>query len=258
MTFLNPVLEISAVPHQPSSCLKPLFIVVEGTNDIAFLKEISNMLHIHNTILPNLGVWEAIGRVVFIPAGGGNLSLLANRLDPLRHPEFHLYDREVSPLTAEREEVVSAINRRPGCVAFLTRKRCMENYLAPQAVIDGCGTELKIDDMCDVPTELAQKLLGGPAKATWEMLSRRTRNRLRYRAKRLLMTQAVAKMTPDLLAERDPHGAVIGWLWRMAEMAKPRATDGRVICDLGGSATIDLRQVKNPNHPLVWGGDALD
>src|ERR1700733_15122881 len=122
MTLSKTVLETSAVRDQHSSLFKALFIFVEGTNDITFLQEISKILHAHNTLLPNLGHLEGSGRVVFIPTGGGNLNLRANRLDLLQHPEFHLYDREVPPLNAEREEVVSAINRRPGCLALLTGK----------------------------------------------------------------------------------------------------------------------------------------
>ncbi|MEK6233786.1 MAG: hypothetical protein N2C14_03655, partial [Planctomycetales bacterium] len=52
----------------------------------------------------------------------------------------------------------------------------------------------------------------------WEDLDRRTRKRLRNRAKRWLNAEAAGRMTPELLAERDPEGEVRGWLAVIAKL----------------------------------------
>ena len=78
-----------------------------------------------------------------------------------------------------------------------------------------------IDDDCDVPEMLARQLLiqNGPA---WNALPHRARKRLRYYAKRWLNTQGVQRMTPALLAERDPAGEVQSWLTTMARLAEAK------------------------------------
>jgi hypothetical protein len=53
----------------------------------------------------------------------------------------------------------------------------------------------------------------------WNELSSRARRRLRYKAKKWLNRQAVDQMTPALLAERDPHREVLGWLTTIADLA---------------------------------------
>jgi hypothetical protein len=50
-------------------------------------------------------------------------------------------------------------------------------------------------------------------------LSRRARRRLRDKAKKWLNRDAVERMTPERLAERDPAGEVISWLRMIAELA---------------------------------------
>ena len=96
--------------------------------------------------------------MLFIPSGG-QLALWAHRLARLGLAEFHLYDRESPPATAQRQAIVATINQRPGCVAQLTGKRSGENYLAPEAIFDACGVSLVVDATRDVPTQFAQQLL---------------------------------------------------------------------------------------------------
>ena len=104
-----------------------VFVIVEGTNDIKFLKRISAILHTSNSALPHLARWEARGELIFVPTGGDLLSW-SDRLAPLGTPEFHLYDRELSPETELRRKVAECVNVRPGCRAVLTNKRSVENY----------------------------------------------------------------------------------------------------------------------------------
>lgn len=195
-------------------------IVVEGRHDIEFLKRISRMLHRHDAQLPDLDRLEQENEVIFIPAGGGALDCWIKRFAGLRLREFHLYDREVFPLTLERQQTVELINQRTGCKALLTGKRAIENYLHPDAILRASGIEVVVDDECDVPELFASANLLKIGGAVWSKLPRRARRRVRDHAKRLLNTVAVEKMTPQLLQERDPNGDVIGWLTALAEMLR--------------------------------------
>ena len=196
-----------------------VFVIVEGTNDIKFLKRISAVLHTANSALPHLARWEQRGELIFVPTGGDLLSW-SDRLAALETPEFHLYDRELSPETELRRKVVKCVNVRPGCRAVLTNKRSVENYLHPRALIEAGGHELGIGDFDAVPERVArQRFAASEPDTSWECLSRRARKRCCYHVKRWLNTQVVERMTPELLAARDPDGEVISWLESIRELA---------------------------------------
>jgi hypothetical protein len=59
-----------------------------------------------------------------------------------------------------------------------------------------------------------------PISCQWSHLSHRTQRRLRYRTKKWLNTEAVDRMTPDLLAAQDPIGEVVSWLCAMGRLAE--------------------------------------
>ena len=200
--------------HGPLEPLhRPLLIVVEGPHDVEFLRRISVLLHRLDTELPDLAVAEATGRVNFLPAGGGNLWSWPHRLTPLGLRELHLYDRELSPVTQQRRQLIDAINARPNCQAMLTGKRALENYLHPGAILRAGGVAVEFSDDDSVPLLVAQvvhrQLAGG---AAWTELSPRARKRRCERAKRWLNTRAVDCMTAELLQQRDPVGELAGWL----------------------------------------------
>ena len=67
-----------------------VLLVVEGSNDVEFLRRISRTLHFANPSLLDISAMEAEGRVVFIPFGGGHVPAWSHRLEPLKVPEFHL------------------------------------------------------------------------------------------------------------------------------------------------------------------------
>jgi hypothetical protein len=95
----------------------------------------------------------------------------------------------------------------------------MENYLHPVAVREACGVDVAFGDFDDVPAIAAIAQLRQADGRTWKALSHRARRRLRHKAKKWLNRQAVDQMTPALLAERDPHGEVLGWLTTIADLA---------------------------------------
>jgi len=107
------------VQQPPPVHTPPAFVLVEGPNDMAFLKRISVILHHDDPTIPDLISLETDGRIVFIPFGGSDVRFWTFRLASTRSREFHLYDHEISPETEVREHVVYAVNQRPGCRAFL-------------------------------------------------------------------------------------------------------------------------------------------
>lgn len=199
-----------------------VFVVVEGTNDIKFLKRISSILHTADPALPQLARWEQAGELIFVPTGGDLLSW-SNRLAPLQTPEFHLFDRELSPETQRRRQVADCVNARPGCRAVLTTKRSVENYLHPQALHAAGQLELDFGDFDSVAERVArQRFAASEPGTTWDRLSRRAQRWGCYYAKRWLNTRAVEQMTPELLAARDPDAEVVSWLESIGELAAIR------------------------------------
>jgi hypothetical protein len=187
---------------------------------MAFLKRISRILHREYPALPDLRTLEHAGQIVLIPIGGSNVVYWTHRLAGLRLPEFHLYDLESEPVTSERRAAVAMINRRPGCVAFLTSKRSLENYLHPAAIREARGLELDFGDWDDVPDLTAERLFLAQHAAGWQTLGAQTRRRLRNRAKEWLNREAVERMTVPRLAARDPAGDLIRWLTTIAGIVR--------------------------------------
>jgi len=202
-----------------------VIVVVEGKNDICFLKHVSRLLHGTNAALPNLAAWEEAGRLLFVPCGGA-LDNWADRLGPLGLPEFHLYDRdrELPPETQRRREAVTRINGRPDCYAALTSKRSLENYLHPAAISAAGGLRIEFGDFDPVGELVARRRYESLGGATaWQLLSRRARKRMTNRAKGWLNTEAVGRMTFDELSHQDPDAEIAGWLAAIANLASRRA-----------------------------------
>lgn len=203
------------LPQSPAAGL--VLLVVEGVHDVAFLKCISRMLHTHDPQLPDLDQLECEGRVVFVPTGGGNLQVWAERLAPLPHPQFYLFDREHGPEADRRQAAVAAVQESADRVVLLSSKRSLENYLHRQCFADALDIDLVVNDTDDIAERLARRVLTltGPP---WEQLCRRGRSRLRNRIKKQLHSVVVARMTPALLAARDPEGEVVYWLQTIARL----------------------------------------
>ena len=209
---------VSAKPHRNGG--PKLFVVVEGINDVQFLRRISPILHIDDPGLPNLAEMELRGELIFVPFGGGDVSLWTDRLAGLGRAEFHLYDREMPPETESRQRIADAVNRRPRCRAVLTKKRNLESYLAPSAIREAGAVDITFSDHDDVAELVARQMHGRLAgQPLWENLPARTRKRRRDRVKKWLNTRAVERMTPRRLAERDPEAEIRSWLATVARLA---------------------------------------
>ncbi|MCB9953667.1 MAG: ATP-dependent endonuclease [Planctomycetaceae bacterium] len=196
-----------------------MLLVVEGTNDIEFLRRLSAILHRADPSIPDLGQLELDHQLIFVPFGGGHVRAWSERLAPLNLPEFHLYDHELPPETEHRQAAADCVNQRANCQAVLTRKRSLENYLHPQAIETAGSCSISFDDF-DCVAEITAKCLyqQGVINQPWELHSQRARSRMANRAKRWLNTIAVNAMTPELFRARDPDDELIGWLRLMAQM----------------------------------------
>jgi hypothetical protein len=172
------------------------------------------MLNQHDSTIPNLIRLEADDQLTFLTACAQHLPVAAGSLGR----QFHLYDREVSPVTDERRRLVELLNRRPNCCAVLTCKRAIENYLHPDAISEAGGVEVGFGDFDDVAEIVAKAKFQAADSSGWESLTRRARRRLRDKAKKWLNREGVDCMTPQRLAERDPDDEVIGWLRTIAEL----------------------------------------
>ena len=191
-----------------------VLVVVEGSNDVEFLRRISRMLNQSDSEIPDLSQLELGGRLTFLTAATQQVPVAEGAFAR----QFHLYDRETPPVTDERRRLVELLNRRPNCCAVLMTKRAIENYLHPDAISEAGGVEVGFGDFDDVAEVVAHASFQSEDSPSWESLSRRARRRLRDKAKKWLNREAVDRMTPERLAERDPDDEIIGWLQTIAEL----------------------------------------
>ncbi len=197
-----------------------VIIGVEGTHDIDFLKAISKALREYGQDVPDLAQLESVGDIVFIPVGGSSLRLWKSRLKVFGRPEFYIFDRDTEPPRPAKYQLdIDKFNSLPNCEAVSTTKREMENYLHP-AAIKAARPEVDITfgDFDDVPSLVAEAMhAASDSPNLWKRLDKDKKDEKSRNAKRWLNTEAAAKMTPELLDERDPHGELRGWLKRIAQ-----------------------------------------
>ncbi|MEO7068488.1 MAG: ATP-binding protein [Rhodanobacter sp.] len=191
-----------------------VFFGVEGKHDISFLKVISEKLAAVEPDIPNLTAAEADGRLVFVPLGGSSLELWITRLRGLNRPEFYLTDRDYEPPKLPRYQQHIDAWKGHGCVAWVTAKRELENYLhlstitAVEPTYAGTGAEFE-----DVPLLLAEATHTMALGAVpWGEVSDEGRKRKSSAAKRKLNNECVKGMTPELLTQSDPADEVRQWL----------------------------------------------
>ena len=114
---------------------------------------------------------------------------------------MHIYDGDKPEYEAPRAEVNA---RADGLGSWATRtcKREIENYLHPDAIAEGLGVKVAIDDKCDVEA-IVKDALGGQGKIRGKRL------------KRILAENVAPLMTRQRLAERGGLAEVEGWLKRI-------------------------------------------
>jgi putative ATP-dependent endonuclease of OLD family len=186
-----------------------VFVAVEGKWDIEFLKRASRILNASDALVPDLNKAEQLNKLVFVPLGGSSMELWANRLEGLNRPEIYITDRDTQPPDPPKyHEHIEKWNSRPGCKAFCTGKRELENYIHPDAIqaIFPSFSE-RIGDFSDVPTLVARHShASSPSSRPWESLSEIELKRKKSQAKRRLNQECVDKMTNELFSMSDPDG----------------------------------------------------
>lgn len=192
-----------------------LFIGVEGTHDISFLKGMSRLFIDAGIDVPSLEQLEISGEVIFLPIGGSNIAHWKSRLANLNIKELHIYDRDNQPPSAAKyQNYIDQINERSGCKGLLTSKREMENYIHYQAINDAysrigiaLGFTNHFDDFADVPDNVAklyQEISEKPTKMN--------------NTKKLLNNLAISCMNYEQLREIDSDDEVLSWFREIERM----------------------------------------
>ena len=206
-TFLRP-----PQPVQPR-----VLVVVEGPNDIEFLRRISAILHRDDPRMPDLADMERRAcSSLHRPAALTYRPLSASLGCPAGVPSSRsrCSARHADPTSSGSDGQLTA-----RCHAAVTSKRSLENYLHPAAILEASGFSVAYSDDEDVPELVAQRVNERHESGVrWEDLPARARKRLRFKAKRWLNSRAVEQMTPARLAARDGGGEVRAWLATIAEL----------------------------------------
>jgi len=169
-------------------------VFVEGPHDIEAIKSFSKIISQHNERIIDLSVTN---KILIIPSGGSTLKgWVENQyLKSLGIPEVHIYDRD-EKTPPKYQKWCDKINERgDGSVAFITKKREMENYIHANAIKEVLGVDIEITDQSNVPRMLAEMI--EPNEKT---------------IKHLLNRDAVKLMTYQQICEVDSEKEIENWL----------------------------------------------
>ena len=196
-----------------------VFVGVEGKWDIEFLKRIAKVLRQADQTIPDIENEEALGHLVFIPLGGSSMELWTSRVAKLNRPEIYITDRDYPPPSVPKYQTQVAIwNARPGCQAFCTGKKELENYLHPDAIRTIVPSfNIPIGDFDDVPLLVAEAIhTADPNSPPWAAVPADKQARKVSKVKRRLNSECVEAMTPQLLQAADPNDEIASWLRAIA------------------------------------------
>ena len=194
-----------------------VFFGVEGKNDINFLRIISRTLRDAHEDIPDLGLEEDAGRLVFVPLGGSNMDLWTSRLQEFNRPEFYLMDRD-NPLPQKPKyyEFAKSIEARADCTAWTTKRKELENYIHPEVIKSSYSQYAGTGDYFeDVPALLAQAVHeASESTETWDDIRSNPEKRSKKisGAKRRLNAEFASEMTTNLLSQIDTEDEVRTWL----------------------------------------------
>lgn len=202
------VADLGIIPDKRAKVL----VCVEGPNDLRFLKNICDILRNEGDSVVNISEDE---RVALVTLGGSTLIEWVNGhyLKNVGLSEVHIYDRDtknndgVYKYQAAKDSVNA---RQDGSIAFLTKKREMENYLHIDAInevlvpVVDLEFTFNLSDECDVETEIRNML--------------ENKSKICRRPIKGWLNEDVAKrMTIDRLKERNSYDEIKGWFDAIAE-----------------------------------------
>ena len=194
-------------------------IFVEGPHDVSFLTHVSRVYRTHDASLLDL---DGDYRIVFVPTGGGNLKHWVDQryLRNAGLVEVHIYDADEAQSPKYAAQVETVNGRGGPDVAFLTKRREMENYLHPQCIADEYQLQVTFTDWCDVPALVAEAThSASESPNAWAQLGDDKRSEKSSRAKRRLNTSVVARMTLAQVQQVDAHGEMLGWFQAIRDRA---------------------------------------
>ncbi len=201
-----------------------VFVGVEGKHDMSFLALISRTLSKTDPSIADLGALEERGELIFVPAGGSNVALWVSRLRHLSVPEFHLFDRDTRPPAHPKYKTYEdEHNLLAGVEAVHTERRELENYLHLDAIVAARPEYAFVTvDMWDsVPLMCAQVVHASVEDAgAWEDVEKAKKKSKSNSAKSWLNSEAVERMTDELVDATDPRGDLKKWLRRITELVR--------------------------------------
>lgn len=201
----------------PTDKVKVL-LYVEGNNDVTALKGYSKLLFENGVIEEDIMSSNKVGIVI---SGGSSLSHYINNkyLDGLGKPSVHIYDNDKQ----EYKDLVAKINSEGNLTkkAFNTSMLEMENFLCKEAIKEAyADNRLTViipdfDGQADVPTLVCKAI-----SPDWDTFDEKKKKSKESNVKKMLNTQAVAKMTVERLNAKGVKQELKTWFDTLIEFAK--------------------------------------
>lgn len=197
-------------------------IFVEGPHDVTFLTNVSRL---YRTVHADLCDLDLDHRVAFVPTGGSTLKQWVDKryLQNVGMTEIHIYDRDDQTNPKYGAAVQQVNDRRSNDIAFLTKRREMENYLHPACIMAEYQPDFDLTvtftAWCDVPAIVAEAVHTSSSPNPWAGLEATKRSRKSSVAKARLNSGASAKMTLAQLQEIDADCELLGWFQAIAQRA---------------------------------------
>ncbi len=184
-----------------------LLVCVEGPSDVIALKYLSKALNAEDNTIIDL---STDSRIAFVTLGGSTLqNWVANYyLQGLGKPEMHIYDND----NPSYEKAVKIVNERgDGSLATLTNKYEIECYLHADAILEGCGIKMDVNDFPDENNKSVDKIFAD----NWFI--QRGQKLKENNAKKYLQ-RAFECMNAKRIKERDSENEVETWLRQIVSM----------------------------------------
>lgn len=216
---IQKIIKTLGILPNPADKIKVL-VYVEGNHDVNALKRYSKILNSTNPDIVDLSTSNQVGYVI---TGGSALKhyIEHKHLEGLGKPEVHIYDNDVPDYRTAVNRINSENN--PNKKAYNTTKLELENYLHHDAILQAYAengitniTLNPITDTQDVPDIIAEKIFTRNG-SDWNSLEVEKKKDLASDKKKLLNTQAVEKMTIDMIRERNGYDDLCQWFEKIKE-----------------------------------------
>jgi len=226
INIIDKIIETLGALPDPKNKVKVL-VFVEGENDINGLIEYSKMLNAEDDSIISL---ENNEKIAFIPTGGSQLKFYIEKkyLDGLLQAQVHVYDSDIPAYV----DAVASLNAEGNAskIGYNTSKPELENFLHHEAVVE-CYDELNInltldaiEDTEDVPEKVAIAVHSATSETEWDSINpdpTKTAEKQKKKiskAKKLLNTKAIEKMSIERLQERNGYEEIKTWLDKINEL----------------------------------------